>query len=289
MTDHLKGLLITTLGVLLVIPDSLFVRLIVAEPMVISFWRAMTSGVIILIVVLATQGVGGFRAVAGTGWRGALYVVIIASTVPAFVLAITNTSVANVVFIFASMPIFATFFGRLLLGEPVRARMVWTMLVVAAGLAIIAYGSGSHATASWKGDLWALYISVAYALALTVLRQLKHVSMIPAIPVAFIGVALVIWVFADPVPAFQIQWPLFVGHGVFIGAATCLLAVGPRYISGAEVALLILLESVLAPLLVWAVVGEHPGHRALVGGAVVISALLVSNLVALRRSGQVSA
>ncbi|WP_406649647.1 DMT family transporter [Aliisedimentitalea scapharcae] len=288
MTDHLKGLLITTLGVLLVIPDSLFVRLIVADPMVISFWRAMMSGVIVLIVVLTTKGVGGFRAVAGTGWRGALYIGLIASTVPAFVLAVTNTSVANVVFIFASMPIFATAFGRVFLGEPVRARMVWTMVAVGGGLGIIAYGSGNHATASWQGDLWALYISVAYALALTILRQLKHVSMIPAIPVAFIGVALAIWVVADPMPAFQTQWPLFVGHGAFIGAATCLLAIGPRFISAAEVALLILLESVLAPVLVWAVIGEHPGSWAVLGGAVVIGALLVSNLVALRRTVRVS-
>ena len=62
---------------------------------------------------------------------------------------------------------------------------------------------------------------------------------------------------------------------------------GPRYLSSAEVALLILLESVLAPLLVWAVVGEDPGRWALVGGAVVIGALLVSNLIALRRRRRV--
>jgi drug/metabolite transporter (DMT)-like permease len=65
------------------------------------------------------------------------------------------------------------------------------------------------------------------------------------------------------------------------------LVLGPRYLSSAEVALLILLESVLAPLLVWAVVGEDPGIWAIFGGAVVIGALLVSNLIALRRSRRV--
>lgn len=63
--------------------------------------------------------------------------------------------------------------------------------------------------------------------------------------------------------------------------ATCLLTLGPRYISAAEVSLLILLESVLAPLLVWAAIGEDPGPWALVGGSVVIGALLLSNLWAL--------
>lgn len=51
----------------------------------------------------------------------------------------------------------------------------------------------------------------------------------------------------------------------FIAVATCFLTLGPRYISSAEVSLLILLESVLAPLLVWAVVGEDPGRWAIVG------------------------
>ncbi len=71
--------------------------------------------------------------------------------------------------------------------------------------------------------------------------------------------------------------------GFFIVMSMTLLSIGPRYIASAEVALLVLLESVLAPLLVWAVLGEFPGEWVLAGGAVVLGALLVSNLVVLRR------
>lgn len=102
--------------------------------------------------------------------------------------------------------------------------------------------------------------------------------MIPAIPFAYIGAAIVIGAYVSPFEAFETQWPLFLGHGAFIGAASCLLALGPRYISSAEVSLLVLLESVLAPILVWAVIGENPGSWAIVGGAVVVGALIVSNL-----------
>ena len=63
-----------------------------------------------------------------------------------------------------------------------------------------------------------------------------------------------------------------------------MLTLGPRYISSAEVGLLILLESVLAPILVWFWLGEDPGAMALIGGAVVVGALVISNLVALRAS-----
>ena len=62
MNDHLKGLLITTLGVLLVIPDALFVRLIGAEPMVTAFWRGLTAGSVVLIGVLVIWGLGAYSA-----------------------------------------------------------------------------------------------------------------------------------------------------------------------------------------------------------------------------------
>lgn len=283
MDNHLKGLAITTLGVLLVVPDSLFVRLIVADPMITAFWRSLTAGAFVLIVLLLTQGLKGFRALLQTGWPGVIYTVLIASTAPAFVLAIALTSVANAVFIFASMPVFAAVFSRLFLGEPIRTRMVVTMAAVILGIAIIAYGSGASEVASWKGDLWAVYVSAAFAGALTAIRRVKATSMIPAIPIGYIGVAIVLSTFLSPLEPFETQWPLFLGHGAFIGAASCLLALGPRYISSTEVSLLILLESVLAPILVWAVIGEDPGPWALIGGAVVIGALLFSNLFALRR------
>jgi drug/metabolite transporter (DMT)-like permease len=283
MTPHAKGLLITMFGVLFIVPDSLFVKLIVADGMVTAFWRGMSSGVFILLGLLAVQGLNGFSAVLKSGWPGWIYIILIGSTAPAFVLAINNTSVANVVFIFASMPVFAAIFGRIFLGEPISRRMVLTMLAVTVGLSIIAYGSGENAVASWKGDVIALYVSMAYAAALTAVRKVKDISMIPAIPIGYIGVALMLWPFIEPMQPVAAQWHLLAMHGGFIAIATCLLTIGPRYISSAEVSLLILLESVLAPILVWAVVGEDPGRWAIAGGAVVIGALLVSNLIVLMR------
>ena len=67
MNTHLKGLMITTLGVLFVVPDSLYVRLIDADPMVPAFWRAMSSGVLILGGLLVVQGKRGFRPALSTG------------------------------------------------------------------------------------------------------------------------------------------------------------------------------------------------------------------------------
>lgn len=283
MDNHVKGLLLTALGVLLVVPDSLFVRLIDAEPLVTAFWRGMTSGLLILIYVVLFQGSEGFKQVAKTGWTGVIYAILIGSTTIGFVLAVENTSVANVVFIFATIPVFSAIFSWFWLGERLSRRILITMFVVMLGLGVVAAGSGASEIASWRGDLWALYVSIAYAAALTAVRRAKDVSMIPAIPVAYIGSALVVAGFHAPFADFWQQWHLFLGHGLFIGIATCLLTLGPRYISSTEVSLLILLESVLAPILVWIVVGEEPGSITLVGGVIVIGALVISNLVVLMR------
>src|SRR6056297_1124272 len=282
MNDHLKGLLVTTLGVLFVVPDSLFVRLIDASAPTITFWRGIVSGGLILLGLLLFQGVKGFKPVLKTGLPGLIYTILIAATAPGFVLAVTWTSVANVVFIIASMPVFAAIFSRIFLGETISRRMVLTMMGVFVGLGIIAWGSGETEGASWQGDLVALCVSASFAAAMTAVRKVRATSMIPAIPLAYIGAALVVWPFADPGPAMTEQWHLVLGHGAFITVSTCLLTLGPRYIASAEVALLILLESVLAPLLVWAVIGEDPGPWALAGGVVVIGVLFASNLWALR-------
>jgi len=286
MTNRKKGLIVTSLGVLFVVPDSLFVRLIDSDPMIIAFWRGATAGILILLVLLASKGISVFKPALKSGVPGAIYIILIGSTSPAFVLAITHTSVANVVFIFASIPIFAVIFSFIFLGESIQLSTVLTAVVVISGLGIIAYGSGSSEISSWKGDLWAVFVSAAYAGALTAVRKVKEISMVPTIPIAYIGSALIIAIGYFPFEEFAKNGLLFLGHGLFIGIASWLLTLGPRYLSSPEVSLLILLESALAPLLVWLVVGEFPGEWALVGGAIVIIALLVFNLLKLSKERQ---
>lgn len=283
MTPHLKGILLTAVGVLFVVPDSLFVRLITADALSIAFWRLFNAAILIAVGLLLWQGTAPFRAVLRTGRSGVIYVLGTGFSGVMFVLAVANTSVANVVFILAAMPVFAMIFSRIFLAEPITRRMLLTILAVAVGLAIIAYGSGETEAAHWTGDLMALSVSMMFAAALTAARQLREISMVAAVPFAYGFVAVLIFPFAAPLTIEPSQIPLVALHGGVIAVSSIFLALGPRYITSAEVALLVLGESICAPLLVWAVLGEDPGGWALVGGAVVLSALFASNLVVLLR------
>ena len=287
MTDQARGLLITLFGVLFVVPDSLFVRLIDADALTIAFWRQFLSGGMIGLGILALQGTAPFRAVLQTGRFGIIYMIGTGASGILFVLAVSLTSVANVVFIIASLPIFGAIFGRVFLGERISRRTFITIAVVCVGLAIIAYGSGETENASLAGDLLALATSALFAAGLTAARHVRGTSMVPGVAMAFVISALVIAPFANPFDDVPSQAPLFLGHALFILCSSALLALGPRYITSAEVGLLVLLESVLAPLLAWWIVKEAPGEAALLGGAVVISALFVSNVVALMRIGRI--
>ena len=284
MPDHLKGLLFTGIGVLLIVPDSLFVRLIDAPPLTIAFWRSLLAALSIGAGLLIVRGPRAFSGLAGLGPGLGVYIVTMAVPGVLFVLAVSLTSVANVVFIIAAMPAFAALLSWLFLGERLSRRTGFTIAVVAVGITIIAYGSGETAGASLAGDALALLIPLLFAAALTAARQLRATSLIPAIPIAYFAAAAAILPFTDP---FDVApgdgWLVALHGGAFIAVSTALITVGPRYLPSAEVALLILLESVLAPLLVWAALGEDPGRWALAGGALVIGALAVSNLVALRR------
>ena len=172
----------------------------------------------------------------------------------------------------------------MLLGETISARTTITMLLVAVGLSIIAFGSTANQHAHWIGDLFALYISVAYGFAFTILRGMKATSMVPVVPIAFCGSALLIAFITNPFSGFFENFWLYAVHGTFIAVGTTFLTLGPRRLPAPEVSLLILLESILAPLLVWAVLDEDPGQFAILGGTIVIGALAISNFIAFRKS-----
>ena len=250
MSENQKGILITFFGVLFVTPDSLFVRLISSDELTIAFWRSFAAGLLILAALITFAGFKNIKSLFLMGKLGWLYCFLIGSTSPAFVCAVENTSVANVVFIFAAMPIFAALFSYFLLGEPIATRVKKTIATVSLGLVLIAYGSTENEISNWKGDLFALYVCISYAAALTLIRKLQNISILPALPVAYLSSALILFFFTDPFIGFEANANFYLLHGILIAAGTCFLAIGPRYISSPEASLLILLETILAPLLV---------------------------------------
>jgi drug/metabolite transporter (DMT)-like permease len=285
MNDQSRGLLITTIGVLFVVPDALFIRMIEAPILTIIFWRCLLQGVVVLAVMLFYYRSQLPNKIRVLGRSGITYAIFSAIAGICFALSINTTSVANTVFIIASMPVFAAIISWFTLGEVISRRMIWTIGFAMIGIGVIAYGSFEEGTNSSPiGDLAAVGTAVFFSIALTSARKVKQHSMLPMVPITFIGAALIILPFCDPFDVAPGHWGWVLIHGgFFIAISTCGLALGPRYITSAEVTLLILLESILSPLLVWWVLAEEPTSYALIGGVIVLATLLLSNLIVLMR------
>lgn len=219
--------------------DSLFVRLIEAHTVTIAFWRSVISAILLITFLILFDGRACFRVIMRMRKTDWLYCFLIGSTSAAFVLAVENTCAANIVFIFAAIPVLAALYSRLFLREQLSMRLALTMIAVTLALCVIAYGSAENDIAHWTGDLLTLYIALACAGALKILLALREISMAPAIPGDYLRSAFLLSMTVKPFSRFANNSLLYIVHGACIAAATACLTVGPRFLASPEVSLLI--------------------------------------------------
>ena len=193
-----------------------------------------------------------------------------------------NTSVANVLVFFASMPLISALMSRIFLHEQVQ-KATWIAIgVVVLGLLIV--GSRGLIVGNWLGDLLALMCAVIMAGFFTIVRGRHAVNLIPATGFGLLLAALVASPFAIYPEMSSSQWVyLIVGAGLVLPIALALLTLGPRYIPAPEAAMLSLLETVLGPLWVWLVISEQPDASTFVGGAIVVGTLFLHALWRMRQ------
>ena len=95
LTTRSKGLLITLTGVLFIVPDALFVRLIGGDALVTAFWRSLICGLLILLGVLLSQGKAGVATLARMGWPGWFYTAVVGFAGLGFVVTFVGQDVGN--------------------------------------------------------------------------------------------------------------------------------------------------------------------------------------------------
>jgi drug/metabolite transporter (DMT)-like permease len=190
-----------------------------------------------------------------------------------FIVALNHAKVANVLFMQAAAPIAAALLAWVALGERVTARSWFAMAIAVLGVALMVGAPGSGGV---LGIGVSLAMTLAFATGIVITRHKRDVSMVPAICLAQLLVLLVGAPFADAGSVTGLDLGLLVLLGVGqIGLGLLFLVMGARLIPAAEVALITLLEIVLAPLWVWLAVSETPAAATLVGGAVVLGAVVL--------------
>jgi drug/metabolite transporter (DMT)-like permease len=226
---------------------------------------------LLVFVAFAERGhlVRAFRAI---GRAGLAVTVLMAVSSGTFIAALNYTSVANVLFLQALAPVLAAVLGTFV-GEPVARRTWVAMAVAAAGVGLMVGGPSRPSAA---GVTLSLLMAVSFAGTIVITRHKREVSMAPATCLSQVLVFLVAAPFADPSSVGAADLALLIGLGVGqIGLGLIFLTIGARLIPAAEVALITLLEIVLGPLWVWIVLSERPSATTLVGGAIVLAAVVI--------------
>ena len=249
------------------------------------FQRELTVGLATQLAgraLFAMLGIGVFvaftergRVIASfrtMGRAGLAVAVLMAASSGAFIAALNYTSVANVLFLQGLAPVLAAVFG-LLVGERVSRRTWIAMAVAIVGVALMV---GGPSRPSLAGFSLSLFMSISFAGVIVITRHQRHVSMAPATWLSQAIVFLCAAPFASVAEVGPKDLALLAGLGVTqIGLGLIFLTIGARLLPAAEVALITLLEIVLGPLWVWIALGEQPGTATLVGGAVVLAAVVI--------------
>ncbi|MCU0830264.1 MAG: DMT family transporter [Rhizobiaceae bacterium] len=282
-------------GVLLVIGATLawslggtIDRFITADdPWTIVFWRSVFAGLFILGFMLVRDGVAGTRAlITAARWPTIIVGVCYAISTVCFVLALSLTSVAKILLIQSAVPILAAAFSWVLLRERVPWYTLLAILAVVAGITTIVSGSLGDG-GSLAGDLLSLAIAMSFSLSVVVTRKYPGIRMTPAVLLGVTIAAVIAAILSSGLSVTRADMGWLVAFGmVNLGLGLALFVTGARLIPSVLSALLSVIEPILGPIWVWLVHGETPGGMVLVGGAVVIAALVFNISMDARRAAQ---
>ena len=245
----------------------------------VTFWRSLFTVLALLVILPLWRGGAVFSTLRHGGralWiSGACWAVMFT----AFMVALTLTSTANVLVTMAVGPLFTALAARIFIGHRLPAR-TWGAIAVAGAGIVWMYGQ-QFGQGPMTGTLVALCVPLALACNWTVVQHAHatghDVDLVPAVLVGAALSALATLPLAWPLTANAHDLALLGFLGVFQLAIPCVLSmVVARLLKAPEVALLSLLEVIFGIALAWLGAGEAPAASVLVGGALVIGALVIN-------------
>jgi drug/metabolite transporter (DMT)-like permease len=287
MDNHRKGLALTTIGGLALSFDVPLVRLGHGELWSTIFLRSTTTFVTTIILWMLIRRFSSERPRLIPGRAGVFAGLCYGLSTMTFLAAVFHTATANVVFIVAFTPMFAGLLGWLVLKEKPSAPTFIAMVVMVAGVGIIVSGglAGGHVLGDALAVVTALLLACAITIGHATRIDMGFVPLVATILPALIGLSALT---SSGFSVAQPIWVVFDG-AVMIPLAFWCLATGPKYLTGPEVGMFYLLETVLAPLWVWMIFTEVPSARTLLGGTILVAALIGYSLWQMRRSAQAGA
>jgi drug/metabolite transporter (DMT)-like permease len=260
-----------------------------AKSFEVSFLRSFFAAVFVLLALCWQYRSGvvtKLKKLGGYGWfSGALW----ATMFTCFMLAITMTTVANALIVESLAPLLTALFAWLFLKEKIPARTWLAIFMAFLGMVYMFIDGFSRLDGRGLiGVILALCVPLAVSINVVVLKKAgQQVDLIPAVFVGAALSALLMTPMALPLSASLSDILILACMGIFQLGLPCMLMVyAAKALSAPEISLLSLIEVLLGPLWVWLAVGEQPAQATLLGGAVVLAALIINEVTALHQDAR---
>jgi drug/metabolite transporter (DMT)-like permease len=282
-TNQQKGSLLAFIAVVLITPDSLLIRLSNIETWGMLFYRGAIPFVTVLIGLLLFYKSNFLKALMGIGYPGIFYFISFSACNITFLISIQNTNVANTLVMIALAPMLSAILGAIFLKESPDKKTWLAIIITFAACIYIFYDSLK--LGNLYGDLFGFVTALGLACNATLARYAKDRDLVPSAVIGKLCVAIFALFFVE---SFEL-----LGKDLFYVPLMCvmcvaipfvLVTIAPRFITGAEVNLFFLLETILGPIWVWLVIKEQPSLETILGGIVIILTIAIHSFLALKKT-----
>lgn len=280
--QHRIGLLLVAGAALAWSSSGLFVRNIQADLMTMLFWRGLFSGAAVFALFLAMERGRSLKILRSLRWPTLAVALLSASGMITGIGALRNTTVADAMVIYATVPFVTAALAYFVIGEkPSRSTLVGSTVALL-GVGVMLWGS--EMGGSLFGQFLAVLMTLSMAGFTTIMRRHRNVPMLPAMALSAWICSFACFWFAAPLSISGNDLMLCIAFGILQNATgLALYTFGSKRVPAAEATLLAALEVPFTPLWVFLFLGEAPSLQTLLGGAIVLTALFLHILSEFRR------
>ena len=272
---NLPGPLLIFLGALSLSTGGLIVKSFEGATLwQILFWRSLFFSITVLAFLILSYRKQTFKAFYESGIPGIFGGIILSFGFCGYVFAMYNTTVANTNFIISLQILFLAIFGYFFLKEKISALTLFSIFLALSGVLLMV--GNSLTPGELSGNLAAFTMPITFAVLIMIVRKFPTVDMVPAQFIAGLSSCLIGYLLSTKI--FISSHDIFLGFlaGFFqVGFGFIFITIGARTTPSATVGIIMLSESVLGPIWAFLFVSERPSIYGLIGGAIILSAVLL--------------
>jgi len=230
----------------------------------------------LITFLLVTYKKNTIKIIKDAGYPALLGGLVMSFSFIAFVVSMSNTSVANVVFIISTQTMFLAVFGYFYLKEKVSLISFISIVLAMSGIAVMV--GDSLTSGSFFGNVVALVIPINFSILVMIIRKNKNLDMVPAI--FYSGIFSIIYglILSESFifTSHDILMGFFLGVPQLAFGFIC-ITIGSRSTPSTTIGLLMLTETIFGPIWVWLFLNEIPPMSVFIGGAIIILAIIAKS------------